>query len=327
MKIGNLICGICLVVLGLFSCTSEELIDTIEGDASLSVVLTVKDVATTKAGDSPIATQDELTINDFYVAIFNKATGAKIDGKIISETTDVTPVTVNDTNSGYKVSFPEVHRRQGEVFAVVVANASSIYEKLSEIETYSDLQKSTSAINTLSFEAANLAKAGVSEAKNLTDGDQTLEVPLTQLCARIDFKEISVFTENGIGANFKATRISYVANGETVVLYTHDQKNSDYNALSGTIQKGSSFYTYEFPNGNSLTMTIEGTLSVGEGQGIQTVYKFDWATDIKDTQGNTVELQHGYMYELSLKLKMNSSQLIVKKKDWTSQPIEVTFDK
>lgn len=327
MKIGNLICGICLVVLGLFSCTSEELIDTIEGDASLSVVLTVNDVATTKAGDLSIATEAELAINDFYVAIFNKATGAKIDGKIISSRKDMTPVTVNDTYSGYSVNFPEVHRRQGEVFAVVVANASSIYDELSKIEAYSELQTSVNTISTESFQAANLAKAGVSAAKNLTDGDQTLEVPLTQLCARIDFKEISVFTEGGISASFEPTEISYVANGKTVVLYTQEQKNSKYNALSGTIQTGSSFYTYEFPSDKSLTMTIEGSLSVGGGQGIQTVYKFDWANDIRDSQRKPVELQHGYMYELSLKLQMNSSQLIVTKKDWTVRDIEVTYGK
>lgn len=326
MKIGNLICGICLVVLGLFSCTSEELIDTIEGDASLSVVLTVNDVATTKAGDLSIATKEELAINDFYVAIFNKD-GKKIDGKIISSTNDMTPVTANDTYSGYSVNFPEVHRRQGEVFAVVVANASSIYDELSKIEAYSELRTSVNAISTESFEAANLAKAGVSKAKNLTDGDQTLEVPLTQLCARIDFKEISVFTEGGISASFVPKNISYVANGETVVLYTQEQKNSNYKALSGTIQKGSSFYTYEFPSDKSLTMTIEGSLSVGGGQGIQTVYKFDWANDIRDSQGKSVKLQHGYMYELSLKLQMNSSQLIVTKKDWTTLPIEVTYGK
>lgn len=327
MKIGNLICGICLVVLGLFSCTSEELIDTIEGDASLSVVLTVNDVATTKAGDTSIATEAELTINDFYVAIFNKATGAKIDSKIISSTNDMTPVTANDTYSGYSVNFPEVHRKQKEVFAVVVANASSIYNELSNIETYSELQKSMNAISTGSFQAENLAKAGVSAAKDLTDGDQTLEVPLTQLCARIDFKEISVFTEGGISASFKPTTISYVANDKTVVLYTQEQKNSIYNALSGKIQTGSSFYTYEFPNENSLTMKIEGSLSVEGGQGIQTVYKFDWAKDIRDSQDKSVELQHGYMYELSLKLQMNSSQLIVTKKDWTALPIEVTYGK
>lgn len=326
MKIGNLICGICLVVLGLFSCTSEELIDTIEGDASLSVVLTVNDVATTKAGDLSIATEEELAINDFYVAIFNKD-GKKIDGKIISNTKDITPVTVNDTYSGYSVNFPEVHRKQKEVFAVVVANASSIYNELSKIETYSELQNSMSAINTRSFEAANLAKAGVSKAKNLTSGDQVLEVPLTQLCARIYFKEISVSTEGGISASFVPTKISYVANGKTVVLYTQEQKNSNYNALSGTIQTGSSFYTYEFPNSKSLTMTIEGSLSVEGGQGIQTVYKFDWANDIRDSQDKSVELQHGYMYELSLKLQMNSSQLIVTKKDWTALPIEVTYGK
>ena len=46
MKIGNFISGICLVVLGLFSCTSEEVIESVDGNASLSIVLSVNDAAT-----------------------------------------------------------------------------------------------------------------------------------------------------------------------------------------------------------------------------------------------------------------------------------------
>lgn len=54
-------------------------------------------------------------------------------------------------------------------------------------------------------------------------------------------------------------------------------------------------------------------------------YEFDWSKDVKDTNGNSVPLLHGYVYELSLRLKVNNVQLIVKKKDWTPWDIDVTY--
>ena len=118
MRIVKLVSGISLTVLGLFSCTSEELIGEQEqGDAALSVVLSVGDVST-KAIDSPatddgyaIATADEIKINDFYVAIFDAETNIKIADKTIAATassSDVTAVTI-DSKPGYKVDFNDVY--------------------------------------------------------------------------------------------------------------------------------------------------------------------------------------------------------------------------
>ncbi|WP_337941363.1 fimbrial protein [Parabacteroides sp.] len=521
MKIGNFISGICLVVLGLFSCTSEEVIESVDGNASLSIVLSVNDAAT-KAELG--VTDNESKINDFYVAIFNEK-GTKIDSKIISSTADESgdfkSVTVNE-KPGYKVDFPEVNRSQGKVFAVVVANASSVYSNLEACTTYEQLTSTSTAdiiIETNQFSDENLAKAGVSEKKNLAEGNLTLTVPLTQLCARIDFGNISIIdskvatkageesvesgfklcetlpsddilekisdkvnedivwsnsskirneTENmsymskkaylywdkdllpgayykeyvpekyssqgkgknkyyykncyyenrvlvysktiettfseegetsGEGGEFTPSSISYTANGKTTILYddkSNSSTNQQYNALIGEIGTNQSFYTYEFPTDQSLKMRITGTYSAesggssaikpvitkktvygilrqsrpsGKGENWSNAscpqseneiensndiewfedviseeettsdlkslttksnarpitYEFDWAKDVKDINGNSVPLLHGYVYELSLRLKVNNVQLIVKKKDWTPLDIDVTY--
>ena len=212
MRIVKLVSGISLTVLGLFSCTSEELIGEQEqGDAALSVVLSVGDVST-KAIDSPatddgyaIATADEIKINDFYVAIFDAETNIKIAEKTIAATassSDVTAVTI-DSKPGYKVDFNDVYLRNlsadKKVYAMVIANASSLYTTLSGYDNYSDYVDATkTAINTQFFEADKLAKAGKSDAAALVKGTTiTLTVPLTQLSARIDFGTISAVTKAG----------------------------------------------------------------------------------------------------------------------------------
>lgn len=215
MRIVKLVSGISLAVLGLFSCTSEELIGEQEqGDVALSVVLSVGDVST-KAIDSPatddgyaIATADEIKINDFYVAIFDAKTNIKIADKTIAATasSDVTAVTI-DSKPGYKVDFNDVYLRNlsadKKVYAMVIANASSLYTTLSGYDNYSDYVDATkTAIDTQSFEADKLAKAGKSDAAALVKGTTiTLTVPLTQLSARIDFGTIGVETKAAAGTN------------------------------------------------------------------------------------------------------------------------------
>lgn len=212
MRVLNLIGGISLAVLGLFSCTSEEFIGEQGQGAALSVVLSVGDVST-KAIDNPatddgytIATANEIKINDFYVAIFDAATNTKIADKTIASTTsssDVTEVTV-DSKPGYKVDFSDVYLRnlstEKNVYALIIANASSIYTTLSGYNNYSDYVNATkTVIETQSFTADNLAKAGKSEAAALIIGTTTtLTVPLIQLSARIDFGTISAVTKAAI---------------------------------------------------------------------------------------------------------------------------------
>lgn len=216
MRIVKLVSGISLTVLGLFSCTSEELIGEQEqGDAALSVVLSVGDVST-KAIDSPatddgyaIATADEIKVNDFYVAIFDGKTNIKIADKTIAATassSDVEVVTI-DSKPGYKVDFNDVYLRNlstgKQVYALVITNASSLYTTLSGYDNYSDyVDEAKTAINTQSFEADKLAKAGKSDAVALVTGTTTtLTVPLTQLSARIDFGTISAVTKAGTGTS------------------------------------------------------------------------------------------------------------------------------
>ena len=205
MKILNLISGICLLAVGLFSCTSEEEIGPAKGNASLSVVFSVGDATTkaTLAEGYDIATADEIKINNFYVAIF-AGDGTKIDDATVSDVADATSVKVGEL-PGYQVSFQDVYVRHKKVFALVVANASdnklySTFEGYTNYSQYTNINNDN-VIETSIFEAGNLAKSGVSSTETLTSGTNlTLTVPLTQLTARIDFGKISA-AETKAGTN------------------------------------------------------------------------------------------------------------------------------
>lgn len=200
MKMRNLISGIGLIVVGLFSCTSEEEIGPTRSDASLSVVLSVGDAKTTKADAAKgyeIATADEIKINDFYIAIF-RSDGTKIEDKIVANTSSlgegVEKTTVNNF-PGYKVSFQDIPVRYEKVFALIVANASSLYSTFQGNTKYKDYQ--SGVISTLSenFVADKLAKFGVSQEEALGQGTTILTVGLTQLSARIDFGTVKTETK------------------------------------------------------------------------------------------------------------------------------------
>ncbi|RHJ86445.1 hypothetical protein [Parabacteroides sp. AM08-6] len=228
MKILNLISGICLLAVGLFSCTSEEEIGPAKGNASLSVVFSVGDATTkaTLAEGYKIATTDEIKINNFYVAIF-AGDGTKIDDATVSDVADATSVKVGEL-PGYQVSFQDVYVRHKKVFALVVANASdnklySTFEGYTNYSQYTNINNDN-VIETSIFEAGNLAKSGVSSTETLTSGTNlTLTVPLTQLTARIDFGTISA-AETKAGTN-----------GETSSKDEYSYSDWGIVALQGTI--------------------------------------------------------------------------------------------
>ena len=210
MKMRNVISGIGLIVVGLFSCTSEEEIGPERSNSSLSVVLSVGDIETTKtrtaADGYDIATADEIKINDFYVAIFEE-NGTKIDDKVISTVSSegVTSVTVNNL-PGYQVFFKDIPAKYGKVFALIVANAESVYSTFEGYTQYNQY-KSGNVISTLSgdFVADKLAKSGISKVVSI---GTTLEVGLTQLSARIDFGTVKPVTKAVNGGNVEESGFS-----------------------------------------------------------------------------------------------------------------------
>ncbi|WP_368339922.1 fimbrial protein [Parabacteroides goldsteinii] len=210
MKMRNVISGIGLIVVGLFSCTSEEEIGPERSNSSLSVVLSVGDIETTKtrtaADGYDIATADEIKINDFYVAIFEE-NGTKIDDKVISTVSSegVTSVTVNNL-PGYQVFFKDIPAKYGKVFALIVANAESVYSTFEGYTQYNQY-KSGNVISTLSgdFVVDKLAKSGISKVVSI---GTTLEVGLTQLSARIDFGTVKPVTKAVNGGNVEESDFS-----------------------------------------------------------------------------------------------------------------------
>lgn len=212
MKLKDILSVMLVVALGGTSCTSEMPIDNkgTDSENALSVVLSVSDVATKAidgpAGEYAIATEKEIKINSFHVAIFDGATHKRIDYKNITDIASAQSTTVavdNKNYQGYKTTFDKVSTRDhASVYALVIANTPDNYTTFASHTDLSDYERdiANNVVVTPSFAADNLAKAGKSSVTALTGHTSvSLLVPLTQLSARIDFGTASVKTKAGGG--------------------------------------------------------------------------------------------------------------------------------
>ena len=59
--------------------------------------------------------------------------------------------------------------------------------------------------------------------------------------------------------------------------------------------------------------------------GVTSVYVVKW-TDVRDTNGNSVPLQHGYRYNLSVKVIQNQFKVIANKLPWSAVTLDPTYD-
>lgn len=213
MKLKDILSVMLVVALGGTSCTSEMPIDNkgTDSENALSVVLSVSDAATKAidgpAGEYAIATEKEIKINSFHVAIFDGATHKRIDYKNIADIASAqsTTVAVDSKNyQGYKTTFDKVSTRDhASVYALVIANTPDNYTTFASHTDLSDYEQdiANNVVVTPSFAADNLAKAGKSSVTALTGNTSvSLLVPLTQLSARIDFGTASVKTKAGGGS-------------------------------------------------------------------------------------------------------------------------------
>lgn len=182
MKLKNIF-GVFLVLLAISSCTEEEAIDSPEdGKAQLSVVFSTDDMKTTKAvaDGFTYATEEEVAIDDYHVAIFDANTDARINF-------------ANGNNNGGK-SFTQTFKisniEHPSVYALVIVNTGET-DVYSAFTTYSDYEAHT--IGT----PVNLTKVGKSTNTTLQSGtSNTIPVSLNQLTARIQFKGVNVETRS-----------------------------------------------------------------------------------------------------------------------------------
>lgn len=187
----------------------------------LSIVFAVGDAQTratsASEGNYEYATDKEVQINNFHVALFD----ATSDAVIKSE--DVTAPGQNleneeDWRGGkktYKVSFTDISvKDHPSVYAIVIANYNNKFDQAGEtidfsacenLTDYNKVVKETAAFS----DATLLMKVGKSASTSISLGKTNeVIVPLTQLTARIDFKGVVVGEEPTKALSTKAGEVT-----------------------------------------------------------------------------------------------------------------------
>lgn len=196
MKLKNIYLVFVLgTIWGLTSCSSEEMIDTPQnGEVTLSFALSVKDDLT-KA--DPIATDDELKINNCHIAVFDDQEGSESKGNLITSfdfPEGDESASLNPNEEGvYTLSQSASIRTWGKsrkVKVLAIANIDGTDNK-----TTTDFKGCTTnsayqsaVVTSSSFQSNNLVKVGETTL-TLENGEKnaTIKIELTQLTARIDY--------------------------------------------------------------------------------------------------------------------------------------------
>lgn len=190
-----------LVVAGGFTACVNEI--PVEGPGGgqpgeLSIVFAVGDIQTKAAEGYTYATDKEVQVNDFHVALFDAKSNARIgDPKDIltSETSSYVTTEENDKKA-YQVSFSDISTTEHpSVYAVVIANYTDKSLDFSSCTTFDSYKKVVDEKSAFS-DTTKLMKVGRSTNTPISvSGANKIVVPLTQLTARIDFKGVIVGDE------------------------------------------------------------------------------------------------------------------------------------
>lgn len=213
----------CVLASAFTACVNEIPVDGPDSGrpGELSIVFAVGDAQTratsASEGNYEYATDKEVQINNFHVALFD----ATSDAVIKSE--DVTAPGQNleneeDWRGGkktYKVSFTDISvKDHPSVYAIVIANYNNKFDQAGEtidfsacenLTDYNKVVKETAAFS----DATLLMKVGKSASTSISLGKTNeVIVPLTQLTARIDFKGVVVGEEPTKALSTKAGEVT-----------------------------------------------------------------------------------------------------------------------
>lgn len=213
----------CVLASTFTACVNEIPVDGPDSGrpGELSIVFAVGDAQTratsASEGNYEYATDKEVQINNFHVALFD----ATSDAVIKSE--DVTAPGQNleneeDWRGGkktYKVSFTDISvKDHPSVYAIVIANYNNKVDQAGEtidfsacenLTDYNKVVKETAAFS----DATLLMKVGKSADTPISLGTTNkVIVPLTQLTARIDFKGVIVGEEPTKALSTKAGEVT-----------------------------------------------------------------------------------------------------------------------
>lgn len=190
-----------LVVAGGFTaCVNEIPVEGPDGGqpGELSIVFAVGEIQTKAAEGYTYATDKEVQINDFHVALFDAKSNARIGDPKDILTSEISSYITTEENDkkAYQVSFSDISTTEHpSVYAVVIANykdKSLDFSSCTTFDFYKKVVDETSAFS----DTTKLMKVGRSTDTSISvSGANKIVVPLTQLTARIDFKGVIVGDE------------------------------------------------------------------------------------------------------------------------------------
>lgn len=309
MNAKNIILAI-LMVMSFTACSSEiEGIDNIttnvsNGKISISVCMMTEGIGT-KSGVG-----DELTINNYVIAVFEKGTNARI-GYVAKE-----------GNPEGNVIVPGV--KEGIVNVVVVANVDDINE-FNNLYIYKEFTSKT--VGHLS----NLTKVCIIEDKVINEYYKTLDVLLEQLTARVNVvlnePIVDVNGKDLVTVEIKA--YSYKANIVESTEITGHPKTIDAKEISLESNGRTSFFYYTYAvNNPTLIINAELTISInGNKQTIEKEITVDF-TSVEDGKLKALWAGRSYNQTINANITVNQRQgvsfeyEIVKIKDNEEQNIK-----
>lgn len=190
----------CVLASAFTACVNEMPVDgpDVGQPGELSIVFAVGDAQTKAADGYTYATDKEIQINDFHVALFDAKTNVRIGEPKDIETSAASSyvTTEEDSKKAYQVSFSDISTVvHPSVYAVVIANykdKSLDFSSCTKFDDYKKVVNETSAFS----DTTKLMKVGTSDNTPISVGTANkVVVPLTQLTARIDFKGVIVGDE------------------------------------------------------------------------------------------------------------------------------------
>ena len=283
---------------GLFSCSQEELADIPDGEQAcdVSLVLSIGDIQTKAATNYTYATEDELTIKNCHVAVFEVDGSDKPTNRIhFQDFSDATMGSLTNNIvgnlSGYNLTLNNVRtfgKDAKKVQVLIVANADN--SKFDNWTTYDQYVNGT--LTTSSFESSSLVKVGTSVA-DLTYGqaNAAISISLNQLSAKIEYE--GVFDDDGIKDNsFSLAKISGINTLSQVAIFSVEKVENTFYS-SADINGNGTFYTYETNASKKIILSVK--------QGNETKnFPFDANKFIK---GNLYRIKGKYTPSISVNIK------------------------
>lgn len=290
-----------LPIFLLSSCVNDDLDNSQCGQGETILSLSISsDPTITKAGEATIsASAQEQTINSLLVAIFPEvSTGVYGNATVTYGSTSNLSFTDNNGIKTYKIT--GLVAKIGNAKILLIANPKADY---SACQTWNQFKAITETVTSgTSFSANDLVKVGVWTG-SIVAGQNPINIPLSQLAARVDIKIPEV---DGNTFKFNKIKVDHIATSTSLLLDESFNTNAPLSAATEWTTAAVdtfSFYTYENKTASLITITMDGTLSDGSNSENQT-YSFTLNTD-KAPKG----VEHGNVYDVKGKLNITTKKM------------------